>query len=314
MNIYGKYDVVMLRRNSRIERTSGDQSEAGHAREHMGRLRAYLRQSLTSVTIMIIPHSRQKPLRLRVSALGLLCCICLTLVGAGYVISEGVRTAEYYGMKKRLSYFSSQLTEVKSAMLTLRKTEVEFARLVSLNSKKKILEQADTSSDMGSIIDVDLLKKQVRETIESVSEIREYIKEEKNIYEATPTGWPVRGQITSPFGPRIHPITGEEAFHSGIDIRTPPGTPVKATANGMVSFANWRDDTGYCVVLEHGHGFTTVYAHNKLLYVKVGQRVGRGAVIALSGSTGSSTGPHLHYEVWKEGTHVNPSPYLKDLS
>ena len=313
MNIYGKYDVVMLIR-SRTEIRSRDESESGDAREHMGRLRAYLKRSFTSVTIMVIPHARQKPLRLRVSALGLFCCICLTFVGAAYVVSEGVRTAEYYGMKKKLSYFSSQLMEVKSAMLTLRKTESEFSKLVSLNSKKKILEQADTSSDMGSIIDVDLLKKQVRETIESVAEIREYVKEEKSAYESTPTGWPVRGQISSPFGPRIHPITGEEAFHSGVDIRANPGTPVKATADGIVSFANWRDDTGYCVVLEHGHGYTTVYAHNRSLKVKVGQRVHRGEEISLSGSTGSSTGPHVHYEVWKEGRHVNPAPYLKDLS
>ncbi len=314
MNIYGKYDVVMIRRNSRIERTSKDQSEAGNAREHMGRLRAYLRQSFTSVTIMVIPHSRQKPLRLKVSALWLFCCICLIFVGAGYVVSQGVRTAEYYGMKKRLSYFSSQVMEVKSAMLTLRKTESEFAKLLSLNSKKKILEQPDVSSDMGSIIDIDLLKKQVRETIESVSEIREYVREEKSLYQATPEGWPVKGQVSSPFGQRIHPITGESAFHSGIDIKTPTGTPVRATAAGIVSFSNWRDDTGYCVVLEHGHGFTTVYAHNKAIYVKVGQRVKRGEEIALSGSTGSTTGPHVHYEVWKQGRHVNPSPYFKDLS
>lgn len=263
---------------------------------------------------MVIPHSRRKPLRLKVSALALFTCICLSFVGAGYVLSVGVKTAEYYGMKKRLSYFSSQVAEVKSTMYTLRKTESEFAKLLSLNSKKKILEQADVSSDMGSIIDIDLLKKQVRETIESVSEIREYLKQEKNLYEATPAGWPVKGEISSPFGMRIHPITGESAFHSGIDIRTPSGTPVKATADGIVAFSDWRGDAGYCVVLEHGHGFTTVYAHNTSLKVKVGQRVRRGEQIALSGSTGESTGPHVHYEVWKEGSHVNPAPYLKDQS
>jgi len=280
----------------------------------VGRIKSYLKQSFTSVTIMVIPHSRRKPFRLKVSALSLLTCICLALVGAGYVLSEGVKTAEYYGMKKQLSHFSSQLIEVKSAMLTLRQTESEFAKLLSLKSKKKILEQADASSDMGSIIDVDLLKKQVKETIESVSEIREYVKEEKSLYEATPAGWPVKGTITSPFGERIHPITGESAFHSGIDIRAPSGTPVRATADGIVSFASWRDDTGYCVVLEHGHGFTTVYAHNTSLAVKVGQRVNRGETIAHSGSTGSTTGPHVHYEVWKERRHVDPAAYLKDLS
>lgn len=279
----------------------------------MRRFRNFLSKSFTSVTIMVIPHSKQKPLRMKVSAIGLVSCLLLSFVGAGYVLSVGVKTAEYYGMQKKLSAFSSQATEMKVAVSSLRQTESEFAKLISLKSKKKIFEQTDTATDVGSI-DIDLLKKQVNETIRSVAEIREYIKEEKSVYQATPTGWPVHGEISSPFGPRVHPITGLTAFHSGIDIRIPMGTPVKATADGMVSFSNWRDDTGNVVVLEHGLGFTTVYAHNSRLYVKVGQRVKKGDVIALSGSTGSSTGPHVHYEVWKNKVHVNPAAFLKDIS
>src|SRR5208282_567617 len=172
-----------------------------------GKFKDFLSKGFTSVTIMVIPHSKQKPLRMRISAIGLVSCLLLSFVGAGYVLSMGVKTAEYYGMQKKLSAFSSQATEMKVAMFSLRKTESELAKLISLKSKKKIFEQTDTATDVGSI-DIDLLKKQVNETIQSVAEIREYVKEERSVYQATPTGWPVHGEISSPFGPRVHPITG----------------------------------------------------------------------------------------------------------
>jgi murein DD-endopeptidase MepM/ murein hydrolase activator NlpD len=278
----------------------------------MGKLKQYLKQSFTSVTIMIIPHSKLKPLRIRVSVIGLFCCLFLSVVGGTYILSTGVRTAEYYGMRRKVRYVSSQLMELKVVIFSLRKTESEFARLVSLDSKKKILETPEISN-LGAL-DEDLLKRQVDETIQSVSEIREYLKEEKSLYRSTPTGWPVKGQVSSAFGRRVHPITGESAFHSGIDIRAPMGSAVRATADGIVSFSNWHSDSGYIVVLEHGHGFSTVYAHNKMNYVKVGERVQRGQIVSLSGSTGDSTGPHVHYEVWKDRKHVNPAAFLGDIS
>jgi len=99
-------------------------------------------------------------------------------------------------------------------------------------------------------------------------------------------------------------------LHSGVDIEMPVGTPVKATAEGIVSFSGWGYKMGYVVVLEHGHGFSTVYAHNSKNMVAVAQRVKRGQVIAASGSTGRTTGAHVHYEVWKERNPINPLPYM----
>jgi murein DD-endopeptidase MepM/ murein hydrolase activator NlpD len=275
-------------------------------------LKSFLKKSLTSVTIMVVPHSKLKPMRINVSVLGLASCFFLCVVGACYVVNVGVNTVEYYGMRKKLVYLTSQFTELKIVMNSLHRAEGEFSRLLSFKSKKGILENADISN--AGALNIDLLKKQVAETIRSVSEIRKYIEEEKNVYRATPTGWPVKGQISSGFGQREHPITGIYALHSGIDIRTPMGTSVRATADGIVSFSNWHNDSGFIVVLEHGRGFTTAYAHNKENRVKVGQRVKRGEVIAISGSTGTTTGPHLHYEVWKNGIHINPSPFLKEIS
>ena len=100
-------------------------------------------------------------------------------------------------------------------------------------------------------------------------------------------------------------------MHTGVDISLSLGTPLHATADGVVSFADRSGGNGNIVVLEHGHGYSTVYAHNTKNLVHSGQTVKRGDVIAYSGSTGISTGPHLHYEVWINGKSINPVRYLE---
>ncbi|MBA4416309.1 MAG: hypothetical protein C0392_00135 [Syntrophus sp. (in: bacteria)] len=277
----------------------------------MGKLKLFLKKTFTAVTIMVVPHSKVKPIKIKVPAIGLISCFFLSIVGAGYIVSTGVNTLEYYGMRRKLSYFSTQFTELKTVMHSLKKADAEFARLLSHKSKKAILLEAENENP--GAIDIDLLKKQVDETIQSVVEIRSYISDQKNTYRATPIGWPLKGVISSEFGIREHPVSGKHIQHTGIDIRTPIGTPVKATADGIVSFSGWHYNNGNIVVLEHGYGFTTVYAHNKQNYVKVGQRVARGETIGISGITGNATGPHLHYEVWNKGRYVNPATFLKDI-
>ena len=124
--------------------------------------------------------------------------------------------------------------------------------------------------------------------------------------------WPVEGQLTSPFGEREHAMGGGGAqFHAGIDISVPPGTPVQAAQEGTVAFAGYNAAYGKVVKLEHANGFSTLYAHNSRLLVYVGQTIEAGQVICLSGSSGRSTGPHLHFEVHKDGWPVEPLPHLK---
>ena len=144
----------------------------------------------------------------------------------------------------------------------------------------------------------------------SVTDIRKYIAEQKDLYLATPAGWPVSGHLSSLYGIRLHPVHEEPRFHTGVDISVPPGNTVSATANVIVSFSGWAENSGIVVVVEHGRGFSTAYAHNRKALVTVGQRVVRGDPVALSGSTGISTGPHVHYEIWKNGRHTDPAGYL----
>ncbi len=117
---------------------------------------------------------------------------------------------------------------------------------------------------------------------------------------------PVSGRITSPFGYRHHPITGTYKLHTGIDIACKTGTPIRAAASGIVSQACYNRAYGYMIVIQHNGGYSTLYGHNSRLLVRVGQQVKQGQIIARAGSTGWSTGPHLHYQLMKNGTPINP--------
>jgi len=121
---------------------------------------------------------------------------------------------------------------------------------------------------------------------------------------------PVHGPITSGFGWRVHPIYGSRRFHTGIDFGVPIGTPVRAAERGTVLYAGWYGGYGYTVIINHGGGITTLYAHNSRITVGVGQEIQRGQVVAASGSTGLSTGPHVHFEVRVNGQPVDPRRYL----
>jgi len=127
-----------------------------------------------------------------------------------------------------------------------------------------------------------------------------------------PKGFPVaNGYIGSGFGVRSDPFTGKREFHTGLDIDAPRGSPVRAVADGVVTWNTTRSGYGNVVEIDHGNGYMTRYAHNSKILVKVGQRVHAGQIIAKVGSTGRSTGPHCHFEVWLHGHVVNPIAYVR---
>ena len=128
-----------------------------------------------------------------------------------------------------------------------------------------------------------------------------------------PTLWPVSGSISSHFGWRNNPFGGRGSeWHSGIDIPARTGTPIRAAGGGTVIFSGWSNGYGHTVIIDHGGGINTLYAHNSRNLVAVGQNVARGDIIAHVGSTGRTTGAHVHYEVLINGTEVNPVPFLQE--
>jgi murein DD-endopeptidase MepM/ murein hydrolase activator NlpD len=127
-----------------------------------------------------------------------------------------------------------------------------------------------------------------------------------------PAGMPVKdGYITSPFGERIDPFTGRRSFHPGLDIGAYRGEQVHAVAAGVVTYAGVREGYGKVVEIDHGDGYMTRYAHNSNVLARVGEHVHAGEVISDAGSTGRSTGPHVHFEVWHNGKLVNPIAYVR---
>jgi murein DD-endopeptidase MepM/ murein hydrolase activator NlpD len=126
-----------------------------------------------------------------------------------------------------------------------------------------------------------------------------------------PLGAPVPGVLTSRFGQRLDPINGKSAYHQGVDIRGQAGSDVKATANGIVKKQSYDKGNGRYILVDHGNGFSTKYAHLKKSLVQKGDSVERGQVIALVGSTGRSTGPHVHYEIHYDGKILNPTRFVR---
>jgi len=159
---------------------------------------------------------------------------------------------------------------------------------------------------------VDSLQHAYGAQLESMSEVLQKLEEKRNILAATPSIPPIAGWVSSGFGYRKSPFSGRREMHKGIDLVAPKGVPVAATADGVVIFAGKKGLLGKTVVVDHGQGISTRYAHCSRLMKKCGEAVERGDIIARVGNTGRSTGPHLHYEVRVNNIQVNPERYILD--
>lgn len=169
----------------------------------------------------------------------------------------------------------------------------------------------------------EVIAQQVREQIQSLAlvassqeqtleELSQAAEQRSTQWSSTPSIWPVKGWVTSGFGPRVSPFTEKPAWHDGLDIGASPNAPVQAPAQGRIISVGFDPKMGNNVKIDHGYGIETVYGHLAKALVKEGQRVKRGDVVALVGTTGLSTGPHLHYMVKKNGQALDPTKFILD--
>lgn len=217
--------------------------------------------------------------------------------------------------------------EIKTKQETVKdkveQVETEFHKTLDLkkqvsSEQQKITSKVNSAKQELVKIQADRIKleKALEELEETSKEIENTIRKDQE--HSGPEGvlgtgkmlWPVRGRITSNFGWRFHPVLRKQKYHSGLDIAVRSGTSVLAADSGVVLVSGWRGGYGNFVAIDHGNGISTCYGHNSRLLVKVGEKVVKGQKIALSGSTGLSTGPHLHFEVRIKGAPSNPIPYL----
>ncbi len=159
---------------------------------------------------------------------------------------------------------------------------------------------------------LEALTKEAAQQEEALENLTQVAEQRSAQWASTPSIWPVRGWVTSGFGPRVSPFTEKPAWHDGLDIGAQANSPVQAPALGRVVTVAFDSKMGNMVKLDHGYGIETVYGHLAKSLVKEGQRVKRGDVVALVGSTGLSTGPHLHYMVKKNGQALDPTKFILD--
>ncbi len=233
--------------------------------------------------------------------------------------------------RKQIQSFAKNINELKSSLLELNDFENKIRIMANLEHKG---DQASLFSVGGSVPEDldpsipleeehDRLMRQMHTEIRQVNQasavqktsfetLLTSLKDKRNVLAATPSLRPASGWISSDFGYRISPFTNRREFHRGLDIANREGTPIIATADGLVTFAENKWLIGNMVSIDHGYGISTIYGHLSKLLKKKGDRVKRGETIALMGTTGRSTGPHLHYEVRLNGVQTNPKHYILD--
>jgi len=167
----------------------------------------------------------------------------------------------------------------------------------------------EIASELGSVVSLLKDRKRKLELLEEAIPGRELAGM------AVPAGWPIRsGYITSEYGMRVHPVRHRRMFHQGVDFAAHYGEPVVAVADGVVTFSGRRNGYGNLVEIRHSNGYSTRYGHNSANLVQEGQQVHQGQRIASVGATGTATGPHVHFEVLKDGEHLNPMPFANRSS
>lgn len=203
----------------------------------------------------------------------------------------------------------SELENDKAAILQLEQAAVEKKKIIESSKKER---EAVLSS---AVNERDTAEQSYQELLETSRKIEQMIRRNQNRSQG-PSGsgammWPTDvTDITSPYGWRTHPIFGTSRYHSGIDIGADYGDTVSAADSGVVIYAEWMGGYGNAVIIDHGNGISTLYGHNSELLVTEGQRVRKGQAISRVGSTGYSTGPHLHFEVRQNGSPTDPMAYL----
>jgi Peptidase family M23 len=296
-------------------------------------------------TVMLVPHgsgaSRAVELSHTVvkSLLGVASVITLVVTVLGVAaIARGVNITRNRTLERENRVLADEIQRMHERLVGLRDTittigqrEQELRLLAGLNAIDPGVQQGGIGGPSGSWserdslaalgvngqkalaarMDVDGLIRRANILVRSVSEARDSLSSHQARFAATPSIMPTKGWLSSAFAAeRVHPILHLARPHEGIDVSAPMGAEIEAPASGVVADIKWEEGYGNLLTIDHGYGLVTRYAHCSKILVVRGQRVKRGQKIALVGSTGLSTGPHVHYEVWVNGKPVDPKRFV----
>jgi murein DD-endopeptidase MepM/ murein hydrolase activator NlpD len=283
-------------------------------------------------TIIVVPHAQGKVYKLRISPFALRFAVVfgalvavlsvVSLAASGTILRQRAMfhalEKENRQLKKNNQRLAETIDQVQTRLSQFEQRTKTLAIAAGVGDLLNAPSEA-AQPGMGSGGPLDrlgaepgLLIKRQESIDRQLATVEKRLSDQVLLFSHTPSIAPVIGVMTDGFGPRIDPITRRPAFHDGLDISVNIGTPVKAPAEGVVVFAGRDAGYGKMIKISHGFGFTTVFGHLEEFAVREGERVRRGEVIGRVGMTGRTTGPHLHYEVWKDGDRQNPLHYILD--
>lgn len=245
----------------------------------------------------------------------------------GGVVTQAEQDKIEGAYRQRLQLIQEKLQATTDEIVQIQKLKDSFMELATPSAIKSQIPGGNAKGGplklVGAKKNNDDLIASLDESLQDVSSFKKSVEEINALWakqlawlNTLPTGTPVRGgyNLSSGYGLRIDPFTQLMAKHEGLDFAAPVGTPIIASANGVISRAGWDSQYGNMIEINHAEGFKTRYAHASQLLVRTGQTVKKGDVIAKVGNTGRSSGPHLHYEVIRAGAHINPANMMPRLN
>jgi len=301
-----------------------------------------MKKASDSYTVVIVPDSASKPFRFLISRKKFK--LVSTLLSVGLLVITGLLVhyvflagevgelknlrKETVVQKRQLQSFATEITDLKKQMVRLKEMDAKLRIMTDIKppSNQGVSLGIGGSEATGlSERDLGIRSEELAEKMEeemkilkieayrqelSFEELAQDMKDRERFWESTPSIWPVRGWMSSGFGKRISPFTGRVDLHKGIDIAARHNTPILAPADGIVSHVGYHNRLGRNIKIDHGYGVQTLYGHMAKASARTGQKIRRGDVIGFVGNTGTSTGPHVHYEIFVNGLPVNPLRYI----
>lgn len=296
------------------------------------------KRASSRLTMIIIPQSAERPIRFSISRATIriiAIAAAIFIVGSvGVALSYGYKQADFARLEaikeesqrkdETIQLMDQQMKNIKEQQERLANKQADIKKMMGIQDDDVPVTTETSGGGKGgsgpereamaagdSFILAQQLKNQLDMQEKELDDLLARVNNDTKYFRALPNQWPCAGEISSSYGWRNSPFGGRtESFHDGLDIANVVGTKIVAAADGEVVFAGWKPVYGRTVIVEHGYGFATQYSHNSALLVEEGDKVTKGQVIAHMGSTGRSTGPHLHFTIFKWDETLDPLIYL----